>query len=178
MATDHGHDPHAHGPINHETTDIHLEGIGKIAIGFVVFMALVAVAMYGTFVLFNGRAAAGQRAVGPMVEQAEVTRPSILSAPNDMESMGRVPAGPKLLTNEAMNLRGYRETQTSRLNSYGWVDKAGSVVHLPIARAIELTVERGLPAAAVPEPVAEDAAAGDAAAADAVVVPQTPPSTP
>lgn len=173
MATDHGHDPHAHGPINHETTDIHLDGVGKITIGFVVFMALVVGAMYGTFFLFSGRDAAGQRAVGPMVEQAEASRPSMLSAPNDMEAMGRVPAGPKLLTNEPMALRAYRDAQQSRLHSYGWVDKAGSVVHLPIARAIELTVERGLPVAAAPAPVPE---ADAATAADAPAA--TPAPTP
>ena len=171
MATDHGHDPHTHGPINHETTDIHLEGVGKVTVGFVVFMVLVAAAMYGTFFLFSGRDAAGQRAVGPMVEKAEVSRPAMMSAPNELEAMGRVPAGPKLLTNEPMALRAYRGGQESRLRSYGWVDKAGSVVHLPIARAIELTVERGLPVAAAPAPVADDAAEADAVAATSAPTP-------
>lgn len=173
MATDHGHDPHTHGPINHETTDIHLDGVGKITIGFVVFMMLVVGAMYGAFQLFSGRDAAGQRAVGPMVEQAEVSRPAIMSAPNEMEAMGRVPAGPKLLTNEPLALRGYRDAQEARLHSYGWVDKAGSVVHLPIARAIELTVERGLPVAAAPAEVVDAVAE-----ADADVVAVTPAPTP
>lgn len=175
MATDHGHDPHTHGPINHETTDIHLEGVGKVTAGFVVFMVLVAVAMYGAFHLFSGRDAAGQRAVGPMVEQAEDSRPAMMIAPNDMQSMGRVPAGPKLLTNEPMALRAYRDAQASRLHSYGWVDRAGSVVHLPIARAIELTVERGLPVAAEPAPAE---VVDDVAEADADAVAETPAPTP
>ena len=35
MATDHGaHNAGPHGPINHETTDIDLEGVGKITLGF------------------------------------------------------------------------------------------------------------------------------------------------
>jgi hypothetical protein len=75
-----------------------------------------------------------------------------MSAPNDLDSMGRVPVGPQLLTNEPMALQEFKDEQTSHLNSYGWADRAGNVVHLPIARAIELTVERGLPAAAEPEP--------------------------
>ncbi len=160
MATDHGHDPHTHGPINHETTDIDLDGVGKITLGFVLFMALVVGAMYATFQLFSGRDAAGQRAVGPMVEQTDGSRPAMTSAPNAMESMGRVPAGPKLLTNEPMALQEYKDGQASRLNSYGWVDRAASVVHLPITRAIELTVERGLPVASEPEsaPMVEAAA--------------------
>ena len=31
------------------------------------------------------------------------------------------------------------------LNGYGWVDKANGVVHIPIERAMQLTLERGLP---------------------------------
>ena len=174
MATDHGHDPHTHGPINHETTDIHLDGVGRITLGFVVFMALVVGAMYLLLHLFSGRDAAGQRAVGPMVEQADGSRPAMMSAPNDMESMGRVPAGPKLLTNEPMALGQYRDAQTSRLNGYGWVNRAGGVVHLPIARAIELTAERGLPVAPEPEPEPEPVADDAAAAA----VEQTPTPNP
>jgi hypothetical protein len=139
MDTSHGHDPHPHGPINHETTDIHLDGIAKITIGFAIFMVLVVGAMYGVFQFFGGA-------------EAVEARPPSQSAPNAMEQGYRMPAGPKLLTNEPMNLRQYRADQTSRLHSYGWVDRAGNIVHLPIDRAIALTVERGLPAAPVVEP--------------------------
>lgn len=155
MATDHGaHGAGDHGPINHETTDIHLDGVGKITIGFVVFMALVILAMYGAFQVFAGRDAAGQREVAGMARPATPGTPALLSAPNTMEG-GRMPAGPALLTNEPLNLRGFREAQSTRLTSYGWVDRAANVVHMPIERAIALTAERGLPVAAVPEPVTE-----------------------
>lgn len=165
MATDHGHDPHAHGAVNHETTDIHLDGVGKITVGFVVFMALVVVAMYGTFHLFSTRDAAGQRDVGPMVDVVDAGRPTIMSQPNTMEAGGRTPAGPRLLTNEPLALRQYRAEQATRINGYGWVDRAAGVVHLPIARAIELTAERSLPAAPVDVPAAADAVVADEPAA-------------
>lgn len=161
MATEHGaHDSGGHGPINHETTDIHLDGVGKITIGFALFMALVIAAMYGAVAFLDSRESAGQRPVGPMSEPVSTERPAMLSQPNQMEQGGRTPAGPKLLTNEPMNLRAYRAEQSSRLNGYGWVDRANGVVHMPIARAIELTVERGLPVAAAP---ATDAAASEGA---------------
>lgn len=35
--------------------------------------------------------------------------------------------------------------QHERLNSYGWVDREHGVVHIPLARAMQLLVERGLP---------------------------------
>jgi hypothetical protein len=72
-------------------------------------MALVIGAMYAAFHLFGGRDAEGQRAVGPMVEQADVSRPSIMSAPNDLDSMGRVPVCPQLLTNEPMALQEFKD---------------------------------------------------------------------
>lgn len=164
MDTSHGHDPHAHGPVNHETTDIHLDGIAKITIGFAIFMALVVGAMYGVFHLFA---------------DAEVvaSRPASQSAPNAMEEGYRLPGGPKLLTNEPMNLRQFRAEQATRLQGYGWVDRAANVVHLPIERAIDLTVERGLPASPAAPPAADPAAdaATDPAAtpeADAAAVPR------
>jgi hypothetical protein len=36
----------------------------------------------------------------------------------------------------------------ARLDNYGWVDRARSVVHLPITRALELVAKEGLPARA------------------------------
>ena len=35
--------------------------------------------------------------------------------------------------------------QNAILNNYGWVDKEAGVIRIPIERAIELTLERGLP---------------------------------
>ena len=180
MATDHGeHNAAPHGPINHETTDIDLEGVGKITLGFALFMALVVAAMYGSFLLYASREAAGQRVVGPMVEQAPPARPAARNEPNRLEG-GRTPAGPRLLTNEPLNLREHRTEQTARLHSYGWVNREGGVVHVPIERAIELVAERGLPvspaAVAAPETAAEPAApdAAEPAAPDVPDVPGTP----
>jgi hypothetical protein len=35
--------------------------------------------------------------------------------------------------------------QNGRLNSYGWMDRSNGIVHIPIARAMELLLQRGLP---------------------------------
>jgi hypothetical protein len=40
------------------------------------------------------------------------------------------------------------------LNSYGWLDKNAGVVHIPIERAMELTLQRGLPVRTAPQSVA------------------------
>ena len=56
-----------------------------------------------------------------------------------------LPPGARLQRDPAEDMRQMRTEQETILNNYGWVDKQAGVVHLPIERAIELTLERGLP---------------------------------
>ena len=56
-----------------------------------------------------------------------------------------------------------RQGQNDRLDSYGWVDKEAGVVHIPIDRAMELTLQHGLPVraeAGTPTGVVQDSSAG------------------
>jgi hypothetical protein len=52
---------------------------------------------------------------------------------------------PMLETNERGQCRDFLVNQENQLNSYGWVDEKAGVAHIPIERAMELTVQRGLP---------------------------------
>ena len=49
-------------------------------------------------------------------------------------------------TNPRQDLIDLRAGEDAILNTYGWVDKAGGVVRIPIDEAMKPTVERGLPA--------------------------------
>jgi hypothetical protein len=42
-------------------------------------------------------------------------------------------------------LADWRQERSSRLNSYGWVDRAKGIVHVPIERAIDATLAGALP---------------------------------
>ena len=55
-------------------------------------------------------------------------------------------AGPRLQSNPAAELVQFRQKEEERLHSYGWVDRQAGVIHLPIERAMELILQRGLPA--------------------------------
>jgi hypothetical protein len=55
---------------------------------------------------------------------------------------------PMLETNERGQFRDFLINQENQLNSYGWVDEKDGVAHIPIERAMELTVQRGLPVCA------------------------------
>ena len=52
---------------------------------------------------------------------------------------------PQLQTNAQVDLAKYEDEENKKLNSYGWLDKRAGVIHVPIERAIDLLVQRGLP---------------------------------
>lgn len=61
---------------------------------------------------------------------------------------------PSLLVDEPVVLREYRTRQTDALQTYGWVNQAAGTVRLPIERAKDLVLERGLPIRPVVAPAA------------------------
>jgi len=52
---------------------------------------------------------------------------------------------PRLEVNERTDLRQFIEDQDRKLATYDWVDKDKGTVRIPIDRAMELIVQRGLP---------------------------------
>ena len=76
----------------------------------------------------------------------------------DMHSIGLTNGPqPRLLVNEPANLAELREHEHAMLTTYGWVDQSAGVVRMPIDRAKELVLERGLPVrGAEPAPAAKE----------------------
>lgn len=52
---------------------------------------------------------------------------------------------PRLQVNPGFDLAESGTSDHAKLNSYGWIDRGAGIAHIPIARAMELLVERGLP---------------------------------
>jgi hypothetical protein len=52
---------------------------------------------------------------------------------------------PKLEEDERTQLNGIRMAEERTLYSYGWVNEQQGVVHIPIDRAMDLLVQKGLP---------------------------------
>lgn len=53
--------------------------------------------------------------------------------------------GPLLQVNPEEDLRAMTAEDAANLNTYGWIDRPAGVVRVPIARAMDLIAERGLP---------------------------------
>ena len=101
---------------------------------FVVILTTVTVVcqvlMWGFFLALEGRTDVQDVARAP------------LAAPQ-----GQAPPGPVLLTNEPGNLQDFRAKEDAILHGPPtWADRNAGTVRIPIERAMELILERGLPA--------------------------------
>jgi len=52
---------------------------------------------------------------------------------------------PRLEAQPAVDLQKFRTSENALLDSYGWVDRNAGIARIPIDRAMQLIVERGLP---------------------------------
>lgn len=66
----------------------------------------------------------------------------------------QVPPAPRLQIREPLDLAKFRAEEAAILNNYGVVDAEKGIYRIPIAEAMRLTLERGLPATTGPAPVA------------------------
>ena len=100
-----------------EPTDVSVGVIGLLALGVVVWLGLV------PYLLALGYPQATRDAMkGPTV----------------------VPPGPRQQTHPARDLAAFRAAKQEQLTSYGWVDQAHGIVHIPIDEAMKKIAERGL----------------------------------
>jgi hypothetical protein len=108
----------------HERRDASVRGVLWVAAGLVATAAVIQVALYlhmeGLWRL----------------RQAQVPPPSPVAS-----ALPAAPPEPRLQTAPALDLRALRAAEDARLGSYGWVDRAAGIVHIPIERAMELIAE-------------------------------------
>jgi hypothetical protein len=97
-----------------------------------VILAVVLVVIFGLIGLLysflNASQVAGSAPPPPLLEEAQ-----------------GLPPGRLLQRDPKQDRQEMSTEQDAILNNYGWVDKEAGVVRIPIERAIELTLERGLP---------------------------------
>jgi len=128
----HGQHPHLHGSLDnpdvaHEHSDISIRGL----VWFLAMLVVVAAATHLAMWLLLKGLQNLERGNDPFVTP-------LAAAP------GQLPAEPRLQTTPWADMRRFREDESKRLHAYGWVDEKTGVGHLPIERAKELLLERGL----------------------------------
>jgi hypothetical protein len=76
--------------------------------------------------------------------------------PQVVVNLKRIPPEPRLEPDPLALRRELRGEEDALLKSYGWVDRTAGSVHIPIDRAMEIVLERGVPGG---KPMAAGAAA-------------------
>jgi hypothetical protein len=122
----------------HETRDVsvgNLAGFGLILLGLIILGMLVSWGVEGYF--FE------HQSLGPTATPFENVRET-------------PPANrPPLQTEPAEDLGVFREKQQHVLETYGWVDAKAGIARIPIARAMAILLQKGLPTEASAAPSAK-----------------------
>jgi hypothetical protein len=127
--------PHAHGElanenVHHEESDINVRAIITFVVVLTVTALVINLAMIGLFKLFDKIEDKNQAAISP------------LAAPP--AKVSDFPE-PRLQTTPWTDLRKLRAEERAFLDSYGWVDESGGIARVPIAKAKEMLLQKGLP---------------------------------
>jgi hypothetical protein len=135
------------GHSGHET-EFEREDLGTRAIfAFMIGLAISGLVIYfiivGMYSFLDKYERSQMTTASPLVTSKGAM--SRVVTQEDMDKAFKDNGAPMLETNERGQFRDFLMHQESQLNSYGWVDEKAGVAHIPIERAIELTVERGLP---------------------------------
>jgi hypothetical protein len=127
------HGPSDHDPHGHQSED-HIDFHKVILVG-VVSLATFAFGIWWASGILHHETKRAEDSTGLAPAPALIGRPEI-------GIVDQVPfSGDHRLAD-------WRQERSSRLNSYGWVDRAKGIVHVPIERAIDATLAGSLPAGA------------------------------
>jgi len=115
-----------HAGPGYEESDVSVRRLFGFALGVV---ALVLVGVLGSLVVFHF-----------FIQHESLGPPA-----SPFENVRQLPPQPRLQVNAPLDLAHYRADQDKVLENYGWVDAQAGVVRIPIDRAMELLLQKGLP---------------------------------
>src|SRR5262249_34380814 len=112
--------------VGHETTDAPIRPIVLVGGAITIVCAIAFAISLGVFRFFSERPA--DLPPNPMAREAPAAPPS-----------------PRIQVAPAIEYQQLRLQEDQTLTTYGWVDRKKGVARIPIDRAIDLLLERGLP---------------------------------
>lgn len=131
METKHGpgHPPHGGSSEGYERSDADPRGLLHWGGWLLVVLVVVFVSMAWLFDFYGKVQSLGKPA-------------------SPFENARVLPPPPRLQVEPRAELHAYCEEQAKLLDSYGWADEHNGVVRIPVDRAMELTLQQGLPSRA------------------------------
>ncbi|HEY6467565.1 MAG TPA: hypothetical protein VIY69_16305 [Candidatus Acidoferrales bacterium] len=128
-------DPNVNGP-GYETRDADLKVLLQFGFGLAVLLAVTLIVMRFIFGYLNALTPLGPKA-SPFANTREI------------------PTGPLLQASPHEDLVTFCSGQRQLVDGYAWINKAGGIVQIPIDRAMDLALQRGLPSRTADEMKAE-----------------------
>jgi hypothetical protein len=134
---------HENGHGGYERQDLQVSGILYFLLTIVVVTTLCLFGLRGVFAFLDHREKALQPAVNPLITNVPADTRRI---PGDSDKyLKKAFPDPRLEKDESENFNADRLKEEQALDSYGWVDEKTGTVRIPIDRAMDLLVQRGLP---------------------------------
>ena len=118
-----------HAGVGHEPDAVNARGILWFAFWLIVIAVVIQIGLYGLLKFFQGSVGRRQAVLPASVQT----------------SLKRTPAAPRLEALPLSPRRALNAQEDERLSTYGWVNRAGGVARIPIDRAMQIIVERGVP---------------------------------
>ena len=116
----------------HESSDVSVKGILRFGAILAITAVVIHFALYGLLVYYDRRETAPTASPPPRAEEP--------------------PPEPRLRVAPRADLTAMRNAEERVLRSYVWVDREKNIARVPIERAMEAVVEKGLPARKQVEP--------------------------
>jgi hypothetical protein len=160
----HTNGDHGHG--DYEREDFSTATIVGSLIGLVVMCVvsfIIVVGMYRYLEKTQMEHAAANPMVPMKADTRHMTPVSPGADPMDVQEVQAFPK-PRLQRDDVEEMHDQLYSEEGRLQSYGWVDQDSGQARIPVARAMELIAERGLPVRTATTPEAAPAASAPAAA--------------
>jgi hypothetical protein len=152
-----GHEPEKHevdASLGYERSDVGVPGIVVFLTALAIFVAVIGLLCYGIGKVFNAHM------------NKEDGRNSKWTKTVDVRQLGNFPSSPELqnkvgelmqsfptprvqIDNGDQDIADLHKREDLLLNNYSWVNQSQGRVRIPIERAMELIVQRGLPVAPV-----------------------------
>jgi hypothetical protein len=127
--------------VMHESSDANVRAIYTFGVWLVLLGALCALATWGGLRAMNAWADhqdKARMAENPMVPEARMKMPT--------EAAAHEFPTPQLQVNDTAEMNQELAEETGKLTHYQWVDQSQGIVRIPIDKAMQLLLQRGLPA--------------------------------
>ena len=119
----------------YETRDVKIRPLAVFIAGLTVVAIATYLVVFVIIRIFSAQAAKQDAQVQPAAGQVQATAPG----------EERLPPEPRIQANPAADLKTLRDQEDAVLTTYGWVDRQGGVVRVPIDVAMQQVLEQGLP---------------------------------